>query len=64
MKRKHWKLIAAAFQATEPSTVFVGGYEKHRQWERDVNEVAIALQSDNPNFDRVRFIKACGGKEE
>lgn len=61
MTRKDYKLLALAFASTKRGTA--SSYS-HSQWERDVNAVAIALQSDNPNFDRVRFIKACGATEE
>lgn len=67
MTRKDYKLLAAAFAATKPAPCTFGPDHTRasvEQWQKDVNEIAIALQSDNPNFDRVRFIKACGGKEE
>lgn len=58
MTRKDYKLIAEALLDSKPaepceSTVYV-------QFVFSCSRVANALESDNPRFDRNKFMKACG----
>lgn len=57
MTRKDYELIAAALKDArlpDPSS------QHAIQHELCCKDVAYALQSDNPRFDRTRFLKACG----
>ena len=57
MTRKHFKALADALKATRPDPTFLPEWD---QWEFCLREVAAACQSFNPNFDRARFLAACG----
>ena len=56
MTPKEYILIALALLTQRP------GNESRTltQWSCDVNSIASALATDNPRFDRERFLKACG----
>ena len=51
-------LIAAALKRQQPAEHWDAN--KRCQFGLDVNSIADALASDNPRFDRERFLKACG----
>jgi predicted secreted Zn-dependent protease len=54
MSRKDYGLIAEAIKARMDCTT-------QRAIVRDIaNSIADKLQADNPNFDRAKFLKACG----
>ena len=60
MTRKDYKLIAASIRASAQNI---------KEWETSgvvretvehvCDNLAMALQSDNPRFDRARFVNAC-----
>ena len=62
MTRKDYELIAAAIVATRNRI----GMTEHDQVDqlrgvrRTAAHLAEALATDNPRFDQVRFLKACG----
>lgn len=63
MTRKDHKVLAAALLAARPS---YGNTKVERafilQWEECVAQIALALQQDNPRFDRAKFNEACKGE--
>jgi hypothetical protein len=59
MTKKHYQLIAKVFSdylddGDNDQLDGIGGAEKVAR------ELATALEQDNPNFDRERFLKAMG----
>ncbi len=54
MTRKDYVLIAAAIKAASAAP----GYPERNAFV--AFSLADALATDNPRFDRVRFLKACG----
>ncbi len=59
MTRKDYILIAAAIKAA--ATEYPDERPDAKQQQEDVAfSIAEALASDNPRFDRERFLKACG----
>lgn len=56
MTRKDYVLIAAAIAAAEIHAM--DGAEYARKC--IAHNIALALATDNPRFDRERFLKACG----
>lgn len=61
MTRKDYELIAAALLKSKP--VLMGGltdWDVSLQFAASVVSVATALGTDNPRFDRDRFLKAAG----
>lgn len=54
MTRKDYELIAKAVKQAGERTTGIAGVVQVAA------ELANALQTDNPRFDRERFIKACG----
>ena len=59
MTRKDFELIASILAASKPDSDG-NSYDEKKQWELTVNEFADCLPSSNANFDRERFLKACG----
>jgi hypothetical protein len=58
MTRKDYQLIAAALKdAREANVVYTNG---EHVTDLCAVRVANALESDNPRFDRARFLAACG----
>jgi hypothetical protein len=55
MTRKDYVLIAKAIKGT-----YFGNKTWVRNCEQISDTIARALQSDNPRFDKGRFLKACG----
>lgn len=55
MTRKDYVVIAKAFSVTRPATAT----ESHYQWLCDLHTIADVLATDNPRFDRERFVSAC-----
>lgn len=51
MTRKHFEAIAAIIDAQRDIGVEIQG---------TANELAAFFATENPNFDRERFLKACG----
>ena len=66
MTRKHFKALADALKNSHPaqSPGYVHGSPESardcRVWAGTVENVAYACRSFNPNFDRARFLTACG----
>jgi hypothetical protein len=56
MSRKHYVALAAALASNRP---LEGQPQAVEQWTTDCKRIADALASDNPRFDRDRFIGAC-----
>lgn len=66
MTRKHFQLIADAMKATMPirgeqmPASIVNHNCRMAQWKNDCKAMADVCQSMNSNFDRTRFLSACG----
>ncbi len=61
MTKKHYEMVAKVFAKTR---LYVE-YEEHRNGRESARqylaeELADQFASDNPLFDRARFLKACG----
>ena len=59
MSKKHFEALAAALRASQPNSDDHGG-SLLTQWQLDVDVVTEACARFNPNFDRARFLAACG----
>lgn len=59
MSKKHFEALAAALKAMQPHLT----EELIYQWELDCDAVADVCARFNPNFDRARFLTACGVEE-
>ena len=60
MTRKDYELIAKAIADLRNATGAVMGEEFQHGAKQAAQYIASALASDNPRFDRERFLKACG----
>ena len=62
MTKKDYELLAAALRDAHPITTSRAADLAPMQvaWGRCVHEIAHALAGQNPRFDRVRFVLACG----
>jgi hypothetical protein len=58
MTRKDYELIAGVF--LDLSSDFCNGGEDTISLSLVASELSKALATENPRFDRARFIKACG----
>lgn len=62
MTKKHYELIAEILvQAHTPKHHSVHEYNR---WLSMVKRFALMLEADNPNFDRAKFLWACGAVNE
>lgn len=59
MTRKDYILLAAAFAASQPNDP-----AEYNGWAAAVVAVADALETDNPRFDRQRFLFAAVADKE
>ncbi len=57
MTKKDYELIAAALKVAGDHA---GSAERTDQHRRDCSILAAELASENPRFDRARFLKAAG----
>ena len=57
-QRRHYEFIARTLAALEPVEGMPEG--TRYQWEQSVENFATALSRDNGNFQRDRFLRACG----
>ncbi|HET6725866.1 MAG TPA: hypothetical protein VFH85_07670 [Gammaproteobacteria bacterium] len=61
MTRKDYELIAAAIRSALPTALVAADLPLLNQAHGNTAlRLAAALASDNPRFDRARFLKACG----
>jgi len=62
MSKKHFEALAAALNYSKPCKMTrPKGYdERMYAWTNACCVVADTCASFNPNFDRARFLKACG----
>lgn len=63
MQRRHFELIAEGLAHSKPP--FLGQTREEvnaakAQWERTTANIASVLSTTNPNFNRAKFLKACG----
>jgi hypothetical protein len=56
MTRKDYQRLANALASNRP---IEGQPIALEQWQTDCKHIADALASDNPRFDRARFLGAC-----
>lgn len=57
MTKKHFNAFATALKAAQPNVFQTARYE---QWRDDVIAVLEVCAKSNPNFDKGRFLAACG----
>ncbi len=57
MTRKDYKLIAAAIATTIKAN---SDLKPEYALARMVDRLCVDLKADNPRFDRVKFVRACG----
>ena len=60
MTRKHFNMIALAFMQTRPNRDTHVGESTYQQWRTDAKAMADVCRGYNSNFDRRRFLDACG----
>ena len=64
MTRKDYVLIAEAMKDSRPAANIdkgsLTGMNMWSVWIETGRNIAAALQTDNPNFNRSRFLAACG----
>jgi len=62
MTRKDYVLIAQAIKGTIPGPEHTEDYLQGQAvgWANCARSIADALSTDNPRFDRARFLAACG----
>lgn len=58
LTRKHFKAIADNLRTTKPNPDIAP--EGYNQWCYTVDVMATMCREFNPNFDRGRFLDACG----
>jgi hypothetical protein len=59
-QRRHYQAIADAIKAERDSNGAVNGFSSALDSHRLADRLVSLFASDNPNFDRARFLKACG----
>jgi hypothetical protein len=59
MTRKDYELIARVLREKRPETRGLGLLDQ-QMWHGIVTAMADALPATNPDFDRSRFLRACG----
>ena len=64
MSRKHFVAIAEALSDSKPLLGSLNYTELHLQWLIDVDALADVLRTFNGQFDRGRFLRACGVETE
>lgn len=57
MTKKHFVALAAALKSVKPRITTT---TDHQQWVLTVNAILNFCQSQNAQFDRERFLAACG----
>ncbi len=66
MTRKHFKLIAETISNFEPPFTYRNVTIEDDEWQTAHTRLALAevfadvLKNENPNFDKERFMRACG----
>lgn len=62
MSRKHYVAIAKAMAYVKPSQQArpQGFKQRTEAWATTVVALVEVFEKDNPNFDRARFLTACG----
>jgi len=63
MTKKDYVKLAAALAYNRPTAVGLFSAGMYA-WRRIVNDLADVCQSDNPRFNRGRFLVACGALGE
>lgn len=58
MQRRHFELIAETLAASKPA--ILRDRKAYNAWLEVLNAFADMLASTNRNFDRARFLRACG----
>jgi len=70
MTRKHFEALAASIASSRPvinckrgEVGWVLETGRRQQWEHMAGEIATVCEQFNQNFDRARFLEACGVEE-
>lgn len=61
MTWKHFKVLAYHLACTQPDKKY---RQRLKQWERDCCAIAEVCRGFNSNFDREKFLTACGFEED
>lgn len=60
MTKKDYEAVAAVLKQNKPHNSEMNFYDLHSRWAITVDEMAYAFNLLYLNFDRERFMKACG----
>lgn len=60
MTKKHYEAIAAILEKYRHAPLYESDYTDYRTAEHIANDLADYFETDNKNFDRNRFLQACG----
>jgi len=64
MSRKDYELTAKALANSRPIALSEAGKAQKAQWENCCYQVAQAFEKENSQFNKIRFLKACGVEVE
>ena len=60
MTKKHYEAIARILQGYKLAPMYENDYSDYRTSDHIAEDLADYFQTDNPKFDRTRFLQACG----
>lgn len=60
MQRRHFELIAESLRSAKPMPHDTDQSARLSQWVSTCNRFARDLNATNPQFNRERFLRACG----
>ncbi len=63
MQRRHFELIAETLAASKPSPHDSDASARYSQWRAVVSQFCGRLSATNGNFNKARFLAACGVDE-
>lgn len=61
MTRKDFVIVSGALKWARPDALDPQFQAKAQQWEETLAIMIVELDKTNANFDREKFVKACGG---
>lgn len=60
LQRRHFEFIAEQLRRNKPGGYDAPDFATYDQWRSVVRSFASGLSTTNGNFDRDRFLRACG----
>jgi len=60
MTKKHYEAIAVILAKYQSAPLYELDYSDYRTAEHIANELSDYFATENPKFDRARFLQACG----